>query len=102
MSVRVEQVPKLDAPRGSPDRAWHLAVAESQPTHLVTRFRFTIDLDSGALSVFDVFNGRRNQATFRFQVEGIFRRSGACGTTMTNGKRPPSSEVEVGQFAPMI
>ena len=57
-SVRVEHVPKLDAPRGSPDRAWHLAFAESQPTHLVTHFRFAIDLDSGAVSFGDVFNDR--------------------------------------------
>jgi hypothetical protein len=49
LSLRVEAAPRLNYPRGSEERMWQIAAAESHPTHLSFHRRFAIDPDSGML-----------------------------------------------------
>ncbi len=58
MHLRVEEIPRLDAPVGSLERSWHLAIAESHETHLVTMCRIAIDVDSGRLSFYSSLEDR--------------------------------------------
>ena len=53
-SIRVEATPNLEAPRGSVDRAWHLAIAENHETHVVTFRRVSVDVDTGALAFYSI------------------------------------------------
>jgi hypothetical protein len=54
LHLRVEASPRLEYPHGSEERMWHIAVAESHPTHLSFHRRFGIDPDSGAVFERDV------------------------------------------------
>ncbi len=57
-SIRVEGTPNLEAPRGTIDRAWHLAIAENHETHVVTFRRVSVDVDTGALAFYSVLEDR--------------------------------------------
>ena len=46
----VERVPKLEAPRGSLDRSWQIAIGESHKSRIIKLWRVAIDIDSGMLS----------------------------------------------------
>ena len=47
VSFRIDGVPRLDSPRGSEERTWHLAGAENHPTHWSCHRFFKVDPDSG-------------------------------------------------------
>lgn len=46
----VERAPKLDAPRGSLDRSWQIAIGESHKSRIIKLWRVAIDIDSGMFS----------------------------------------------------
>lgn len=48
VNIRLEDEPAPGATPSSPERFWSFAIAESQPTHLVTFHRFAIDAFTGA------------------------------------------------------
>jgi hypothetical protein len=58
LSVRFEDTPRLDAPRGSPDRWWTIAIGENQQHRQITFCRVAVDVDSGSLSFFSVLENR--------------------------------------------
>jgi hypothetical protein len=57
-NLRVEGVPRLEAPPGALERSWHLTIAETHETHLVTLCRVAVDVDSGRLSFYSVVQDR--------------------------------------------
>lgn len=58
VSVCFEKAPSLDAPRGSPERWWILAIGENQRHRHITLCRVALDVDSGSLSFFSVMENR--------------------------------------------
>ncbi|HXK20077.1 MAG TPA: hypothetical protein VNG33_19835 [Polyangiaceae bacterium] len=56
--LRLDAAPNLAAPRGSRDRSWHLAIAESHDTHLVTLCHLAVDVDTRELAFFSVVEDR--------------------------------------------
>lgn len=57
-SIRVEATPNLEAPRGSINRAWHLAIAENHESHVVTFRRISVDVDTGTLAFYSILERR--------------------------------------------
>ncbi|MHB1246114.1 MAG: biosynthetic peptidoglycan transglycosylase [Sulfuriferula sp.] len=49
IKVCIESTPDLGAPVGFPGRCWSIAIAEDYLTHIVTTYRFSIDVDSGQI-----------------------------------------------------
>lgn len=54
LCFRIESSPQLDAEIGSEARRWEIAIAENHETHIVTLWRFAIDIDSGMIYYFSI------------------------------------------------
>lgn len=54
LCFRIEEVPNLEAELGSIERSWKIAMSENHKSHLVTLWRFAIDVDNGSILFFSI------------------------------------------------
>lgn len=56
--IRIEKTPQLDGEKGTIERSWIIAVAESQETRTITSYTIAVDVDSGSLRFYSVLENR--------------------------------------------
>jgi len=57
LCLRIEEAPNLEAEVNSIERSWHIAVSENHETHIVTLWRFAINVDNGSILFNSILNG---------------------------------------------
>lgn len=54
LCLRIENVPKLEEPPDSIKRCWQVAISENHKTHIVTLWRFAINIDTSEITFYSV------------------------------------------------